>query len=95
MLHRSYFSKDGIEYNLGRVPIGGTDFSTRGYTYSDNSTDASLKSFSLTIEDLKYKVNTLFCYYGSKSVLLVQLYFFETCLTHPKFTFCHIWNSNR
>nr|CAH7746783.1 unnamed protein product [Callosobruchus chinensis] len=30
---RSYFSKDGLEYSLGRVPIGGTDFSTRAYSY--------------------------------------------------------------
>lgn len=57
-INRSYFSKDGLEYSLGRVPIGGTDFSTRGYTYQDNSTDASLKSFNLTEEDLIYKVRT-------------------------------------
>lgn len=55
-MRRSYFSKEGIEYNLGRVPIGGTDFSTRGYTYSDDNSDATLKGFKLTIEDFKYKV---------------------------------------
>ncbi|XKL59759.1 hypothetical protein PGB90_000775 [Kerria lacca] len=55
-LLKSYFSKEGIEYNLGRVPIGGTDFSTRGYTYSDDNSDATLKGFKLTIEDFKYKI---------------------------------------
>lgn len=43
---------------MGRVPIGGTDFSFRGYTYQDNDTDATLKSFNLTSEDFEYKVNS-------------------------------------
>lgn len=55
-LRRSYFSDDGLEYNLGRVPIGGTDFSVRGYSYQDNDTDANLKSFKLSEEDFNYKV---------------------------------------
>lgn len=56
LLNRSYFSSEGIEYTMGRVPIGGTDFSARGYTYHDNITDANLGSFNLTEEDFKYKV---------------------------------------
>ncbi|KAE8749691.1 hypothetical protein FOCC_FOCC003678 [Frankliniella occidentalis] len=52
----SYFSPDGLEYNMGRVPIGGTDFSTRAYTYADNSTTKTLSSFALQTEDFVYKI---------------------------------------
>nr|CAH7746788.1 unnamed protein product [Callosobruchus chinensis] len=55
-LLRSYFSDNGIEYNLCRVPIGGTDFSTRRYSYHDNVEDASLPDFKLQDEDHKYKI---------------------------------------
>ena len=52
-----YFSKSGIEYNLGRIPIGGSDFSTHAYSYDDNNKDDfDLLKFSLTEEDFKYKV---------------------------------------
>ncbi|CAG9834260.1 unnamed protein product [Diabrotica balteata] len=52
----SYFSKFGIEYNVGRVPIGGTDFSTKGYSYDDSDTpDPSLSLFKLADEDYRYK----------------------------------------
>lgn len=39
------------------MPIGGTDFSTRGYTYSDANKNATLAGFNLTEEDFKYKVS--------------------------------------
>lgn len=56
--YRAYYSPEGLEYNLGRVPIGGTDFSTHPYTYDDLSEgeDPALHHFSLTSEDIKYKV---------------------------------------
>ena len=41
---------------MGRVPIGGTDFSARLYTYDDFPGDVNLSNFSLTNEDLVYKV---------------------------------------
>lgn len=53
---RAYYSNDGIEYTMGRVPIGGTDFSTRGYTLDDVDDDLELKFFSLQLEDTNYKV---------------------------------------
>jgi glucosylceramidase len=49
---RSYFSKDGIGYTVGRVPIAGTDFSLRNYTYEDDPG----KPFKLAIEDYLFKV---------------------------------------
>lgn len=56
-LLRSYFSSDGLEYTFGRVPIGGCDFSTRGYTYDDDHDgDFNLTHFSLATEDLSFKI---------------------------------------
>lgn len=57
-LIESYFGKAGIEYSLCRVPIGGTDFSPRPYSYDDYSNDTKLKHFKLQDEDFKYKVNS-------------------------------------
>ena len=53
-----YFSRDGIEYNMGRITIGGSDFSTRGYSLNDNDNqeDKELKHFALQKEDLEYKI---------------------------------------
>ena len=53
---RDYFSKDGLEYNVGRIPIGGTDFSTHPYAYDDNGVDKTLTKFNLTEEDFTFKV---------------------------------------
>ena len=59
-MYRSYFSSDGAEFNLVRIPIGGTDFSTRGYTYDDGSEDIALTRFTLAPEDYDYKVFFMF-----------------------------------
>jgi glucosylceramidase len=56
LLMRSYFSKEGIEYTVGRIPVSSTDFSTREYSYDDVANDFELKNFALTDEDLKYKI---------------------------------------
>ncbi|XP_027230984.1 lysosomal acid glucosylceramidase [Penaeus vannamei] len=56
---RAYYSDTGLEYSMGRVPIGGTDFSTRPYTYDDlkpGETDPTLAKFALAPEDLNYKI---------------------------------------
>ena len=55
-LLQSLFGKNGQEYNVGRVPIGGTDFSTRAYSYDDGTEDPQLHNFNLTYEDHNYKV---------------------------------------
>lgn len=49
---RSLFSEEGSEYSIGRVPIGGSDFSPRPYTYQDDQNG----SFALQPEDFQYKV---------------------------------------
>ncbi|XP_061462805.1 lysosomal acid glucosylceramidase-like isoform X2 [Rhineura floridana] len=55
-LLRSYFSDKGIEYNLLRLPMASSDFSTRTYTYDDWPYDFELKKFSLVDEDIKMKI---------------------------------------
>ncbi|CAH2092219.1 unnamed protein product [Euphydryas editha] len=52
----SYFGKEGIEYNMIRVPIGGADFSTHPYTYNESPwNDKTLSNYSLSAEDYFYK----------------------------------------
>ncbi|XP_076646296.1 lysosomal acid glucosylceramidase-like isoform X3 [Halictus rubicundus] len=56
-LLRAYYDPiEGSRYNLGRIPIGGTDFSVRAYTYDDVANDTSLEHFALALEDHKYKI---------------------------------------
>ncbi|XP_059049040.1 lysosomal acid glucosylceramidase-like [Achroia grisella] len=57
---KSYFSSTGIEYNMVRVPIGGSDFSTRPYAYNEvPEYDVNLTNFNLTREDYDYKIPML------------------------------------
>jgi len=53
------YGKEGLEYNMGRIPIGGSDFSTRTYSLDDEQgteEDKTLAKFNLTSEDLEYKI---------------------------------------
>ncbi|XP_015795452.1 glucosylceramidase [Tetranychus urticae] len=53
----NYFSKNGLDYSVTRVPIGGTDFSTRIYTYADDQPDDfELEHFALEPEDKLLKI---------------------------------------
>nr|CAD7402328.1 unnamed protein product [Timema cristinae] len=55
-LLKSYFAPTGIEYTFIRVPIAGSDFSTREYSYDDVNGDISLVHFGLAEEDYQYKI---------------------------------------
>uniref|UniRef100_A0A1I7XHV7 Glucosylceramidase n=1 Tax=Heterorhabditis bacteriophora TaxID=37862 RepID=A0A1I7XHV7_HETBA len=55
-LLEAYFGPTGLNYNIGRVPIASTDFSTREYSYDDVEGDFNLKEFKLEVEDIEYKV---------------------------------------
>ncbi|XP_071785392.1 lysosomal acid glucosylceramidase-like [Asterias amurensis] len=55
-LLKSYFSTEGLEYSLGRVPIHSCDFSTREYSYDNTPGDYELSRFELVEEDTKYKI---------------------------------------
>ncbi|XP_061163463.1 lysosomal acid glucosylceramidase-like isoform X2 [Saccostrea echinata] len=52
----SYYSTEGIEYTLGRIPMASCDFSTHPYSYDDTDGDFNLTKFSLAQEDFKYKI---------------------------------------
>ncbi|KAF1755500.1 hypothetical protein GCK72_011950 [Caenorhabditis remanei] len=52
----SYFGENGLEYNVGRVPMASCDFSTHEYSYDDVKDDFELKHFALADEDLKLKI---------------------------------------
>lgn len=54
-----YFGKNGLQYSMGRVPIAGTDFSMRPYSYDDvkaDEQDIELKSWKLQDEDTNLKI---------------------------------------
>ncbi|KAK3891889.1 hypothetical protein Pcinc_004247 [Petrolisthes cinctipes] len=58
-LIRSYFGPEGLEYDLVRVPIAGTDFSTRPYSYMDDHHHQDLDDFALSTEDIEHKLPLL------------------------------------
>ncbi|KAL3186900.1 hypothetical protein MRX96_004711 [Rhipicephalus microplus] len=55
-LIKSYYAKEGLAYNMGRVPLASTDFSERKYTYDDTPGDLELENFALAQEDLDLKI---------------------------------------
>ncbi|XP_057660576.1 putative glucosylceramidase 3 [Diorhabda carinulata] len=85
-LMRSYFSTEGLEYNLCRVPIGCTDFSTHGYTYVDDIDDGDyredplLTKFKLAREDHLYKIPLI----KQAKKLQKNLLLFASAWTSPK-----------
>ena len=52
----SYFSDNGIEYTIGRIPMASCDFSTREYSYDDHVGDLEMANFSLAQEDINFKI---------------------------------------
>ena len=52
----SYFSEDGIEYSIGRIPMASCDFSTYPYSYDDHEGDFEMQNFSLAKEDFSLKL---------------------------------------
>ncbi|KAI6213121.1 Glucosylceramidase [Aphelenchoides besseyi] len=57
-LIRQYYGTDGLEYNLGRVPLSSCDFSTHVYSYLELENDWELKTFNFTEIDY-YKAGFL------------------------------------
>lgn len=56
----SYYGRDGLQYNFVRVPIAGTDFSIRKYSYDDIADDSvpdyNLQKWALAPEDTHLKI---------------------------------------
>ena len=46
----------GLEYGVGRVNMGGCDFSDRPYTLCDTPGDVDLQTFNLTHDDYDFKI---------------------------------------
>lgn len=55
-LVRDYFGPDGLMYTMGRIPVAGSDFSTRKYSYDDAPNDESFSKFALQKEDIENKI---------------------------------------
>ncbi|GMT24735.1 hypothetical protein PFISCL1PPCAC_16032, partial [Pristionchus fissidentatus] len=55
-LMETVYGEKGARYSTGRVPIASTDFSTRIYSYNDNTGDENMNKFALTAEDENYKI---------------------------------------
>lgn len=56
-LIKEYFSKTGLNYNIGRLPIGSSDFSIKSYSYSEKN---DLSDFSIE-KDKNYIIPLVKC----------------------------------
>lgn len=96
ILLQSYFGSTGIGYTFARIPIAGTDFSTRPYTYDDVPGDITLSQFKLVEED-DYKIEYL---HNIKNIMPNpdRLKIFTTAWTAPawmKYSSSITWGSLR
>ncbi|KAG7376292.1 hypothetical protein PHYPSEUDO_013794 [Phytophthora pseudosyringae] len=46
----AYFGDNGLQYTIGRVPIGSTDFSLTIYSYNDVEGDLAMENFSIDMD---------------------------------------------
>ena len=76
-LLNEYFSKSGLNYSIGRLPIGSSDFSLKSYSYSNK---ADLSDFCIE-KDKEYIISTV------KSALKINpnLKFLASIWSPPKF----------
>ncbi|GAB6023466.1 hypothetical protein CHUAL_008245 [Chamberlinius hualienensis] len=70
-LLESYFGPTGIEYTIGRIPMGASDFSTHFYTYQDNPKIP----FQLASEDYVDKIPLI---HTANSISKRQIRYFST-----------------
>ncbi|KAF1795046.1 Glycoside hydrolase superfamily [Phytophthora cactorum] len=59
MVLDQYFSEKGLQYSLGRVTIGSTDFSTSIYSYNDNPGDLAQEKFSIDVDRKSNKIDLI------------------------------------
>lgn len=72
-----YFSKDGLNYTIGRLPIGSSDFSLKSYSYSNKE---DLSDFSIA-KDKEYVLPTI----KSAQKVNPQILFLSSPWSPPKF----------
>ncbi|CAI5736798.1 unnamed protein product [Hyaloperonospora brassicae] len=53
ILLSAYFGDGGLQYTIGRIPIGSTDFSLSVYSYNDVKGDLAMKNFSIDVDKAK------------------------------------------
>ena len=56
LMHCACDGSAGLQYTLGRVPLGGCDFSPFVYTYDDTVDDYELVYFNLSQHDYDVRV---------------------------------------
>nr|XP_050045334.1 lysosomal acid glucosylceramidase-like isoform X1 [Dermacentor andersoni] len=76
----SYYSRQGIEYSIGRIPIGSNHFSVRKYSYDNSAGDMDLRNFTLAEEDLELKIPYI---RTAMSVSEQPLWFFGSSWSSP------------
>ncbi|KAE9297832.1 putative glucosylceramidase 4 [Phytophthora fragariae] len=59
MVLDQYYSDKGLQYSLGRVTIGSTDFSTSIYSYNDNEGDLAQEKFSIDVDRKSNKIDLI------------------------------------
>ncbi|POM64629.1 Putative Glycosyl hydrolase family 30 glucosylceramidase, partial [Phytophthora palmivora] len=59
MVLDQYYSNKGLQYSLGRVTIGSTDFSTSIYSYNDNDGDLAQQKFSIDVDRKSNKIDLI------------------------------------
>ncbi|KAL1417671.1 hypothetical protein MTO96_026637 [Rhipicephalus appendiculatus] len=77
---KSYYTKQGLAYTIGRIPMAGCDFSTRKYTYDDTPGDIELKNFTLAPEDFYLKIPYI---KAAMSISSEPIWFFGKLLEQP------------
>ena len=65
----SYYSIDGLNYNIGRISIGSNDFSLKSYEYTKKK---DLSDFSIK-EDYNYIIPLLTDIYKQKKIIQIFL----------------------
>jgi glucosylceramidase len=56
---RDYYTPDGLEYTVGRIPMASCDFSTGVYSYDDTPEDFALDNFSIDVDSTETTGNKL------------------------------------
>ncbi|KAF4140460.1 Glycosyl hydrolase family 30 TIM-barrel domain, partial [Phytophthora infestans] len=59
MVLDQYYSEKGLQYSLGRVTSGSTDFSTSIYSYNDNPGDLAQAKFSIDVDRKSNKIDLI------------------------------------
>lgn len=76
--YSSYYGDKGLQYNMLRTPIGGSDFSTYAYAFNElPENDEKLTNFSLTSQDFDYKVTNKDWLFGISIKCKAKLFSFE------------------